>query len=246
MRQILKETIDFSTDKAVLFQFESRSKLAAYSMGIYCTLIELSESFYTLIQTQNYTGSLSIYRSFIENFVDLKNLKLNGLYVNQLDFGSYEQNKRMFKAAKQGNPYLTSIAKYADNKIPEVENEIKLLKESNNFKLCANIYEKFSSAGMEEEYRGLYPKLSAESHCSLEAIFSRHFEHDNMENKVNLVIHSKDTATDYEFYIANLANYLITAGILVANILEGQQLREFELKKEKIISALTQTFKTAF
>ncbi|WP_457934974.1 DUF5677 domain-containing protein [Pseudoalteromonas sp. SCSIO 43210] len=50
-------------------------------MGTYCTLIELSESFYTLVQTQNYTGSLSLYRSFIENFVVLKNLKLNYLYV---------------------------------------------------------------------------------------------------------------------------------------------------------------------
>ena len=238
MIQILKDTIDYSTDKAVLFQFESRSKLAAYSMGIYCTLIELSESFHTLIQTQNYTGSLSIYRSFIENFVDLKNLKLNGFYVNQLDLGSYEQTKRMLKAAKQGNAYLTSIAKYADDKAPKIEEEIKLLKDSNDFKLCTSIYEKFCLAGMAQEYRGLYPTLSAESHCSLDAIFSRHFEQDNVNNKVNLVIHSKDKATDYEFYIANLANYLITAGILVANILEGQQLTEFELKKEEIIPAL--------
>ncbi|MCJ8350890.1 DUF5677 domain-containing protein [Moritella sp.] len=238
MQQVLKNTIDYSTDKAVLFQFESRSKLAAYSMGIYCTLIELSESFHTLIQSQNYTGSLSIYRSFIENFVDLKNLKLNGFYVNQLDHGSYEQEKRMLKAAKQGNVYLTSIAKYADDKTPKIEAEIKLLKESNEFKLCKNIYEKFCLAGMEQEYRGLYPTLSAESHCSLDAIFSRHFEYDPANNKVNLVIHSKDKDNDYEIYIANLANYLITAGILVANILEGQQLNEFVLKKEEIISAL--------
>ncbi|MCY9805898.1 hypothetical protein OTK51_20960, partial [Vibrio scophthalmi] len=64
MQDILKETIKFSTEKAVLFQFNSKSKLAAYSMGIYCTLIELSDSFYTLMDSQNYTGSLSIYRSF--------------------------------------------------------------------------------------------------------------------------------------------------------------------------------------
>ena len=56
----------------------------------------------------------------------------------------------MLKSAKEGNAYLTSIAKYADNKTPEVEKEIKLLKESNDFKLCNSVYEKFCLAGMEE------------------------------------------------------------------------------------------------
>ncbi|WP_457934052.1 hypothetical protein LOS73_17695 [Pseudoalteromonas sp. SCSIO 43210] len=91
----------------------------------------------------------------------------------------------MLKAAKDGNAYLTSIAKYADDKVPEIKKEMKILKESNKFELCGNIYEKFCLAGMEEEYRGLYPTLSAEPHCSLEAIFSRHFERDHLNNKVN-------------------------------------------------------------
>lgn len=238
MQQVLKDTIDFSTDKAVLFQFESRSKLAAYSMGIYCTLIELSDSFYTLIAHENYTGSLSIYRSFIENYVDLKNLELNGLYVNQLDHASYVQNQRILIAAKSGNDYLKSMAKYADDKLPEIKKEIQRLKDNEEFKMCGSIKDKFYLAGMEQEHGGLYPTLCAESHCSLEAIIARHFEFDSSNNKVNLVIHNKDIGSNYEYYISNMANYLITAGILVANILEGQQLDEFIIKKEEILSAL--------
>ena len=114
MQDVLKETIQFSIEKAVLFQFNSKSKLAAYSMGIYCTLIELSDSFHTLVVNQNYTGSLSIYRSFIENYVDLRNLQLNPNYVYQLDYGSYLQEQRLLKAAVNDNPYLSSISQYAD------------------------------------------------------------------------------------------------------------------------------------
>ena len=61
--KLLIDAINLSNEKTVLFKFESRSKLAAYSMGIYCTLIELSESFSKRVEYQCYSGSLSVYRS---------------------------------------------------------------------------------------------------------------------------------------------------------------------------------------
>ncbi|MGR5149493.1 DUF5677 domain-containing protein [Photobacterium alginatilyticum] len=238
MQDILKDTVEFSTEKSVLFQFNSKSKLAAYSMGIYCTLIELSDSFYTLINSRNYTGTLSVYRSFVENYVDLINLKLNSLYVHQLDYGSYIQEQRKLKAAKKGNPYLAPIAQYADEKLPVILNEINKLKESKEYKLCNTVRDKFCRAGMEQEYEGLYPTLSAESHCSLEAIFSRHFSVDPDTCNVNISINDKSNYADYDYYVVNMANYLITAGILVANILDGQQLDEFVRKKEQILAVV--------
>ncbi|ENM5764162.1 hypothetical protein V9R53_003847 [Vibrio mimicus] len=238
MRDVLKEAIEFSTEKAVLFQFNSKSKLAAYSMGIYCTLIELSDSFHTLVGSQNYTGSLSIYRSFIENYVDLRNLQLDPHYVHQLDYGSYLQEQRLLKAATKDNPYLSSISKYADEKLPVISAEIDKLKRNEDFKLCNSIRDKFSRANMEAEYEGLYPTLSAESHCSLDAIFSRHFNIDETTGCVGISINDKSNSEGYHFYIANLTNYLITAGIVVANIMEGQQLDVYVSKKEQLLDML--------
>ncbi|MCE7535603.1 DUF5677 domain-containing protein [Aliivibrio fischeri] len=238
MKDILKHTIEFSTEKAVLFQFESRCKLAAYSMGIYCSLIELSDTFHTLMKFENYTGSLSVYRSFIENFVDLRNLKLNPFYVNQLDYDSYLQDQRKFKAAKNDNLYIKFPNLDLDFKLNEINGIIKSLKENKEFKLCGSIKHKFALAGMDQEYDGIYPTLSAESHCSLDAIFERHFEFDDTNKKVNLIINNKNKYENYSFYLANISNYLITAGILVANILEMQQLDEFVAEKEKIIADL--------
>lgn len=238
MQDVLRETIKFSTESAVLFQFNSKSKLAAYSMGIYCTLIELSDSFQTLMESKNYTGSLSIYRSFIENYVDLKNLQLDPHYVYQLDYGSYLQELRLLKAATKDNPYLSSISQYADEKLPSISVEIDKLKENEDYKLCYSIKDKFSRANMVDEYEGLYPTLSAESHCSLDAIFSRHFNVDSTTGCVEISINDKCNSKDYHFYIANLTNYLITAGIVVANIMEGQQLDMYVRKKEQVLDVL--------
>lgn len=238
MQDILKETIEFSNEKAVLFQFNIKSKLAAYSMGIYCTLIELSDSFYTLVDSQNYTGSLSIYRSFLENYVDLRNLKLDALYVHQLDYGSYLQEQRLLKASMKDNPYLSSIAQYADEKLPLISCEIDKLKKHEQYKLCHTIKDKFCRAGMEVDYEGLYPMLSADSHCSLEAIFSRHFKIDPELGSVDISINDQRNQEEYDFYAVNMVNYLITAGILIANIMEGQMLDEYVSKKEQLLTVL--------
>ncbi|HAS8438966.1 TPA: hypothetical protein I7737_22220, partial [Vibrio vulnificus] len=100
------------------------------------------------------------------------------------------------------------------------------------------IKDKFSRANMEAEYEGLYPTLSAESHCSLDAIFSRHFNIDPKTGCVDISINDKCNSKDYHFYIVNLTNYLITAGIAVANIMEGQQLDVYVSKKEQLLDVL--------
>ena len=234
MKNILSDAVTFSNEKAVLFKFEKKSKLAAYSVGIYCTLVELSESFWYLMDSQKFTGSLSIYRTFLENYVELKNLNKNQNYTDQLDYDNCRQEHKKLKSAKRGNLYLNSIAKYADSKLPKLKKDMNAIKKHSVAPILDYISDKFKVAGMNEEYTGLYPSLCAESHCSLEAIFTRHFEIEPETQKVKIVINSKDNAEDYDFYILNMANYLIHAGELLANILEGQQLEQFIEKRKEI------------
>ena len=234
MNKLLIDAINFSNEKAVLFKFESRSKLAAYSMGIYCTLIELSESFSKLVESQCYSGSLSVYRTFLENHVDLQNLVNNEHYVNQLDYDNCRQKKRNLEAAQNDNPYLKSIKKYAIDALPKLDIEIAELKGNPDFKVLSTIKSKFQLAGMDKEYSGLYPLLSAESHCSLEAIFSRHFEKCTESDEVKISINNKDNLPDYDFYLITLTRYLIFSGQLISDLLGGQQRIDFLEKREEI------------
>ncbi|WP_369686629.1 DUF5677 domain-containing protein [Photobacterium leiognathi] len=74
MKEILSEAITFSLKNVSNFEFKNRDEKQIYSVAIYCSIIELAQSFFTLIDTRNSTGSLSIYRTFLENYIDLKNL----------------------------------------------------------------------------------------------------------------------------------------------------------------------------
>ena len=75
MKDILSEAIKFSAKNASDFKFNDRNERQVYSVGTYCSIIELSQAFFTLVDTKNFSGSLSVYRTFLENYVDLKNLK---------------------------------------------------------------------------------------------------------------------------------------------------------------------------
>lgn len=245
MNKLLIDVVNFSNEKVVLFNFESRSKLAAYSMGIYCTLIELSESFSKLIECQCYSGTLSVYRTFLENYVDLQNLVNNEHYVYQLDYDNFRQEKRKLKAANNDNPYLKSIRKYANDRLPKLDVEIAALKENCDFKVLNTIKDKFELAGMDKEYNGLYIILSAESHCSLEAIFDRHFERCSESDAVQISINNKDNLSFYDFFVITITRDLILSGKLISDLLDGQQKIDFLEKKEEIALALNKHLKNA-
>ena len=97
-------------------------------------------------------------------------------------------------------------------------------------------------AGMDKEYFGLYPLLSAESHCSLEAIFSRHFEKCTESDEVKISINNKDNLPDYDYYLTTMTRYLIFSGQLISDLLDGQQIIDFLDKREEIVLSVKSTF----
>ncbi|WP_413692284.1 DUF5677 domain-containing protein [Psychromonas sp. KJ10-2] len=237
MIDLLDKAIEFSNENITKFQFSTRNKYQSYSVGIYCSVLELSQSFSTLIENKNYTGSLSVYRTFLENYVDLKNLKNDSQYTDQLDHDNLSNLKKDLASAKSGNPFLKSIAKYADKKIPELTTDIKALKSSMVVKPL-RIRGKFESANMENEYFGLYPKLCSEAHCSVSAILDRHFSLDIEKDIVEVIVNSKDSRDDFDYYLCNMAHQLMDAGALLCDILEDKRVNIYLSERDQIQKAV--------
>jgi len=233
MKHILEEAIIFSNKNSELFKFNSQS-YAAYPMGIYASLIELAQAFHLLISGNHFTGSLSIYRTFIENYVDLRNLVKDLNYVHQLEYDNYHNNLRIFKAAKKGNRYLGYLHKTADEKISELTLKKKAKKTSAKIKIVTTILDKFIKAEMEEEYKGLYPFLCSEAHSSLFAIHTRHFQHDDNTGRLQIKINQPDNQSFYMLYTCYLAEQLVHSGELIATFLNGQNLEQFTAKRTEI------------
>ncbi|MFS1876503.1 hypothetical protein BCT30_02910 [Enterovibrio norvegicus] len=241
MINLLNNAIKFSNENITNFQFSTRNKYQSYSVGIYCSTLELAQSFSTLIESKNYTGSLSVYRTFLENYVDLKNLKNDQKYTDQLDYDNLSNLKKDLTSAKSGNPFLKPIAKYADQKIPELTTNIKALKSSMVVKPL-RIRGKFENANMQNEYLGLYPKLCSESHCSVNAILDRHFSLDIEKDIVEVVVNSKDTRDDFNYYLCNMAHQLMDAGALLCDILEDNRVNIYLSERYLIQKAVEEKY----
>lgn len=232
MKNILSEAVEFSAENVSDFKFNDRNERQVYSVGTYCSIIELSQSFFTLVDTKNFSGSLSVYRTFLENYVDLKNLKIHSLYENELAFQNLESMKNSLKEARKGNFYLKSLVKHADEKIPSLRAEIKQLKTIDEQPL--SISKKFQLAEMKEEYLGFYPTLCAEAHSSVSAILERHIEVNKLDDSLEISLFKARSERDFDFYLCNMAQQLLDAGVLLCGILGDSRVSKYQLERDSI------------
>lgn len=238
MKQLLYDAIAFSSQNAIGFHFNQKNKRHVYAVGIYCSIVELSRSFLSLVNSKNYTGCLSVYRTFLESYVDLKNIKIDERYIEQLDYANLDSIKRNLESSKNGNAYLKPLIKHADERLPELLSEIKQLKSEMSCKPM-RISEKFKKVDMENEYYGLYPKLCAEAHCSVSAILARHIEFNEKNNSIKVVIFQEKPDHKHDFYLCNMAQQLIDSGALLCEILHDSRVQSFILKKDTIRKELS-------
>ncbi|TBT15689.1 hypothetical protein D5E83_23965 [Vibrio parahaemolyticus] len=123
--EVLKKAIEFANEHVVQLEMKNNYKYHAYSVGLYCSLIELSQSFEVLTRDYVHTGALVLFRSFMEHYVDLKNLRNSESYVDVLDLDNGSSHLKQLKQAKDGNPYFSSLAYLADTEIPRIQEENK-------------------------------------------------------------------------------------------------------------------------
>ncbi len=231
--QILKDSIVFSNDHVVQLEMKKNDKYNSYSVALYCSLIELAQSFEMLSREYPRSGSLAIYRSFLEHYVDLINLRNDGNYINVLDLEDAKSRLKQLKQAKAGNIYMKSLEYLADEKIPEIKQEIKDLKHSLD-KDYFSVLNKFQMANMERDYKGLYSDLCNETHSSVSTLVKRHFREEDDKSGIKLVIHAGKKSSSDIFYYGNMAQYLAHAGSMVCQILKSPIKEKYDAYVEKI------------
>jgi hypothetical protein len=232
MKDLLSEAITFSFRNVSDFKFRDKDEKQVYSVAIYCSIIELAQSFFTLIDTKNLTGSLSIYRTFLENYIDLKNLKLHESYENELAFQNLTSMKNSLEEAKKGNKFLTPLKKHAKEKLPVLRADIKQLKTMDDKPL--SISKKFKLADMKSEYLGFYPQLCAEAHSSVSAILDRHIEVNNTDDSLEISIFKEKPVDDYYYYLCNMAQHLLDAGVILCEILGDERTDKFVVERNSV------------
>lgn len=238
--EVLKKSIEIANEYVVQLEMQNNYKYHAYSVGLYCSLIELSQSFEMLTKDYIHTGALILFRSFMEHYVDLKNLRNNENYIDVIDLDNGYSRLKKLRQAEDGNPYFSTLACLASTEIPLIQEENKKLTEKLNKKRYT-ILDKFQLAGMENEYKGLYAYLCSEAHSSLSGIVKRHFRKDDTKDHVVLVVHASEARDSDIFYVSNMALYLCHAGSLVCEILGSDLKSQFDEQTESIQNSARKT-----
>lgn len=80
----LKQVLDVSVSLFEDAYFDSKDTGYATMMGLFASIVEQCQALLMLLENNKFTSTQSIARNILENYVDIKNIELEGNYVNYL------------------------------------------------------------------------------------------------------------------------------------------------------------------
>lgn len=160
---------------AAALRFDKHDSVDLHRIALYGSVLELTRGICTLLKFDARLGTPSLFRSLLEAAVELTNLLKDRNYLDHMNASHKEQWLKVLREAQAGkNPYLASIAGLPElsTQIDKETAELDALRKKNRGPL--NVFQRFSRAQMEEEYRSLYNFLSCDAHSNIRALISRH------------------------------------------------------------------------
>lgn len=194
-------------------------------VALYGSLIELSGSLRILLNERGKIGVPSIFRTFLETYVEFNNLLKDKNYGYHMESQYNDQWLRLLKEASKGtNPYLKPIAARPSlpQEIAEMEKKLVDLKSKGYSPL--KIRERFEKAGMSNEYASMYNMVSTDTHGNIRALIKRHIE--IKESDFDIVYYKDAPLDDFLTYIDSTCGMLVHAAIGIHELLGTEVLSE--------------------
>jgi hypothetical protein len=229
----LKELHDKIAEHSKKLTFDKKHALHRNLVALYGSLIELTAGIIILIDRKARTGVPPLFRTFLETYVEFRNLVADPKYGYFMDASYHDQWLKVLREAEKGaNPYLADIAKLPNlvDHIRHTERELETLKKKSYFPL--SVFKKFECAGMVSEYRSLYNFLSADSHSNIRALINRHIELGKEDFEI---VFYKDTPLeDFLTFIDSTCGLLIDASIRIHEYLNSPVVYSIRSLQEKL------------
>jgi hypothetical protein len=238
--ELLKVFHDRLLSLAGTLQFDKRNPLDWHRVALYGTLLELTGCMIQLIEHNGRTGVPSLFRTFLEAAVELRNLARDPGYIEHMTARHIKEWLCVLKEAKKGkNPYLALIAALPDldTLIADQEKELRELKSKGKGSL--DVVERFELAGMVDEYRSLYNFLSCDSHSNIRALISRHIKVGR--NDFEVVYYKDEPIETFLGTLDSTAGLLIEASLSMHEAFNSENLGEVQklLEKLEVVRAKT-------
>jgi len=207
------------------FSFDGTHKLYANAIFLYGSIIELSSSLNPLLISEHYSAIPVILRSILEAYVDLENLCKDPKYGYSLEIKYIVKILKFLNEARnEKNTYLDIIAQAPDydEQLSRMEAEKERLINLGYKDL--NKFERFSKAGMENEYRTIYNWLCCASHNDYRVLRDRHLELEKQGTTFHFF--KEADFQDMEVFFGIASELLLRASFAIHTLLSSNKLTE--------------------
>jgi hypothetical protein len=193
-------------------KFDKHHALDFALLSLYGSLIELVGCIVILMDNRGRLGIPSVFRTFLETYVEFHNLVRDPKYGYYIDANYAKEWLRVLKAARDTkNPYLSRFTALPNLSeiIAKTEDELRNLK-ARGFEPLS-IRARFERADMLEEYESFYNFLCTEAHSNKRALINRHAEID--AGDYELVVYKNGPDDEYLEYLDSAAGLLVSATV---------------------------------
>lgn len=199
-RELLGKVHNECVDQVTALRFNPTGNNQLMTVSLYCSLVEYAGTLLAMWDKQRRTGFSSVFRSFLEGYVDLSNLLKSADFYFRKEASYHAEWLKVLRESKPTNPYLLGIADSPD--LAEIakkhEAELKALDDKGHKPI--SVFDSFKMADMEEEYHSLYRFECAEAHNDFRALLKRNVKTDK-DGKVGVELYLVPSS---DYYLARL------------------------------------------
>lgn len=210
--EFAKQAHDIAMSEIPSVIFNPSNPWDVVTVSLYASMIEKMGSVLVLFTNDVDAGAESIFRSFLEAYVDVRNLLADPDYLDVCRYSYHEEWLKVLTESEKDNPFLAGLADHADYPkiIEDHRRQLDKLRERGVQR--PTIFSRFQTAGMEAVYRSAYNFASAESHNNIRSLSDRHFQPKDGDG-VSLQMYRGFSGADHEALLDSLCGILVEISV---------------------------------
>jgi Family of unknown function (DUF5677) len=218
---------------AASFTFDGTHPLHISTVSLYGSILELGGSLIPLLETEHYSTIPVVLRSILEAYVDLENLCKDPKYGYSLEIKTLVEGLKFLREARnEKNVYLGIIAE-----APDLDERLTGMEAEKNRLIGLgykdlNKFERFSKAGLENEYRTVYNWLCCAAHNDYRALRERHLE--KQEQGLKIHYFKEADYQELETLFGTASELLVRASLAIHTLLNSERMDDLKVLREEL------------
>jgi hypothetical protein len=239
---LLQKVANDSLNDVSSLRFDRKHPHHLYSVCLYGTIIELTYGCMALIEKQQLSAFPAVFRGLLEAYADFRVCLREPEYFKSMNASFLKEKLRALNKTmtSPGNPYLAGLGR-SDPQGEKTALESELAELQAKGHIALGVWDRFSKAGLEEEYQSIYWLLCLDAHNNVSSLEDRHIEKQGSDYRV--VLFREEDLSDLIRYFDTLIATVIDSTMKIHEFLDSgvasryqEHLRELDVVRKDYTS----------